>query len=163
VRRCCYADAFAFGVVEFAESADRRGDWLEPVAELGLSYGREYQEMVRCIQQNGSKAVQHADSLEWNFGLARAGTRTRHNAFSLKEMMERPMNRAILLTGTAVLLGVLAKRGRRIRAENSDHYMNRTSFKVLEMTANNLKTATKKVDDSAARVEVALKKMLAAA
>jgi hypothetical protein len=41
--------------------------------------------------------------------------------------------------------------------------MNRTSFKVLEMTANNLKTATKKVDDSAARVEVALKKMLAAA
>jgi hypothetical protein len=83
--------------------------------------------------------------------------------FSLKEMMERPMNRAILLTGAAVLLGVLAKRGRRIRSENSDHYMNRTSFKVLEMTANNLKTATKKVDDSATRVEVALKKMLAAA
>ena len=73
------------------------------------------------------------------------------------------MNRAILLTGAAVLLGVLAKRSQRIRSENSDHYMNRTSFKVLEMTANKLKTATKKVDDSAARVEVALKKMLAAA
>jgi hypothetical protein len=70
-------------------------------------------------------------------------------------MMERPMSRAIVLTGAAVLLGVLAKRGRRIRSEKSDHYMDRTSFKELKLTANNLKTATKKVDDSAARVEVA--------
>src|SRR5262245_43138216 len=44
-----------------------------------------------------------------------------------------------------------------------DHYMDGTSFKELKLTANNLKTATKKVDDWAARVEVALKKMLAAA
>jgi len=87
----------------------------------------------------------------------------KHNAFSLNEMMERPMSRAVVLTGAAVLLGVLAKRGRRIRSEKSDHYMDRTSFKELKLTANNLKTATKKVDDSAARVEVALKKMLAAA
>jgi hypothetical protein len=119
--------------------------------------------MVRCIQKGGSQAVQHADSLEWNFGFARAGTRMKHNAFSLNEMMERPMSRAIVLTGAAVLLGVLAKRGRRIRSEKSDHYMDRTSFNELKLTANNLKTATKKVDDSAARVEVALKKMLAAA
>ena len=73
------------------------------------------------------------------------------------------MSRAIVLTGAAVLLSVLAKRGRHIRSEKGDHYMDRTSFKELELTANNLKTATKKVDDSAARVEVALKKMLAAA
>jgi hypothetical protein len=25
--------------------------------------------MVHCIQKRGSQAVQHADSLEWNFGL----------------------------------------------------------------------------------------------
>jgi hypothetical protein len=113
--------------------------------------------MVRCIQKDGSQAV--ADSLEWNFGLARAGTRTKHNAFSLNKMMELPMRRAIVLTGAAVLLSVLAKRGRHIRSD----YKDRTSFKELELTANDLKTATKKVDESAARVEVALKKMLAAA
>jgi hypothetical protein len=106
-------------------------------------------------RSSGSQAVQHADSLEWNFGLARAGTRTKHNASSLNEMMERPMSRAIVLTGAAVLLAVLAKRGRRIRSENSDHYMDRTSFKELELTANNLKIATKEVDHSAARVPAA--------
>ena len=72
------------------------------------------------------------------------------------------MSRAIVLTGAAVLLGVLAKRGRRIRSENGDHYMDRTSFKKVELTANNLKTATKKVDRSAAAVEVALKGLMAA-
>jgi hypothetical protein len=120
--------------------------------------------MVHCIQKRGSQAVQYADSLEWNFGLARAGTRKKHNAFSLNEMMERPMSRAIVLTGAAVLLGVLAKRGQRIRSEgmHSNHYMDRASFKQFELTANNLKTATKKVDDSAAGVEVALKILAAA-
>ena len=37
-----------------------------------------------------------------------------------------------------------------------------TAFKQFELAANNLKTATKKVDDSTARVEVALKTLVAA-
>ena len=73
------------------------------------------------------------------------------------------MSRAILLTGAAVLLGVLAKRRRRIHSENGDHSMDRTPLSEIEMRANNLKSATKKVDHSAARVEVAVKKVLAAA
>jgi hypothetical protein len=45
---------------------------------------------------------------------------------------------------------------------HSNCYTDRASFKQLELAANNLKTATKKVDDSAARVEVALKALAAA-
>jgi hypothetical protein len=82
----------------------------------------------------------------------------------LNEVMERPMSRAIVLTGAAVLLGVLAKRGRQNRfgGMHTNCYTDRASFKQFELAANNLKIATKKVDDSAAGVEVALK-MLAAA
>jgi hypothetical protein len=71
------------------------------------------------------------------------------------------MSRAIVLTGAAVVLSVLAKRGRQNRLQ-SNCYTDRASFKQFELTANNLKTATKKVDDSAARVEVALKTLAAA-
>jgi hypothetical protein len=39
-----------------------------------------------------------------------------HNAFPLDELVERPMSRAIVLTGAAVLLTVLAQRGRRNRS-----------------------------------------------
>jgi len=64
-----------------------------------------------------------------------------------------------------VVFSVLAKRGRQNRSGgmHSNCYADRASFKQFELTADNLKTATKKkVDNSAARVEVALK-MLAAA
>jgi orotate phosphoribosyltransferase len=79
-------------------------------------------------------------------------------------MMERAMSRAIVLTGAVVAFSVLAKRGRQNRSGGmrSNCYIDRASFKQFELTANNLKTATKKVDDSAARVEVALKTLAAA-
>jgi orotate phosphoribosyltransferase len=74
------------------------------------------------------------------------------------------MSRAIVLTGAAVVLSVLAKRGRQNRSGGmqSNCYIDHASFKQFELTANNLKTATKKVDDSAARVDVALKTLAAA-
>ena len=74
------------------------------------------------------------------------------------------MSRVIVLTGAAVVLSVLAKRGRQNRSGDmhSNFYTDRASFKQSELTANNLKAATKKVDDSAARVEVALKTLAAA-
>ena len=69
------------------------------------------------------------------------------------------MSRVIVLTGAAVVLSMLAKRGRQNRSGgmHRNRYTDRASFKQFELAANNLKTATKKVDDSAARVEVALK------
>ena len=75
------------------------------------------------------------------------------------------MSRAIVLTGAAVVLSMLAKRGRQNRSGgmNSNCSTDRASFKEFELAANKLKTATKKVDDSAARVEVALKTLAAAA
>jgi hypothetical protein len=74
------------------------------------------------------------------------------------------MSRVILLTGAAVVLSMLSKRERQDRSGgmHSNCYTDRASFKQLELAANNLKTATKKVDDSAARVEVALKALAAA-
>ena len=75
------------------------------------------------------------------------------------------MSRVIVLTGAAVVLSVLlAKRGRQNRSGGmySNFYTDRSSFKQFELTANNLKTATKKVDDSVARVEIALKTLAAA-
>jgi hypothetical protein len=74
------------------------------------------------------------------------------------------MSRVIVLTGAAVVLSVLAKRGRQNRSGgmHSNCYNDRASFKQFELMANNLKTATKKVDDSVARVEVALKTLAAA-
>ena len=74
------------------------------------------------------------------------------------------MSRVIVLTGAAVVLSVLEKRGRQNRSGgmHSNFYTDRASLKQFELTANNLKTATKKVDDSVARVEVALKTLAAA-
>ena len=74
------------------------------------------------------------------------------------------MSRAILLTGAAVVLSMLAERGRQNRSAGVHNcYTDRASFKQFELSANKLKTATKKVDDSAARVEVALRMLAAAA
>ena len=68
------------------------------------------------------------------------------------------MNQIIVLGGTAALLAMIAKRGQRDRSHGTDHvYMDRSSFEQFELAANNLKTAAKKVDGSAAAVEVALK------
>ena len=56
------------------------------------------------------------------------------------------MSRVIVLTGAAVVLSVLAKRGRQNRSGgmHSNFYTDRASFKQSELTANNLKAATKK-------------------
>ena len=74
------------------------------------------------------------------------------------------MSRVIVLTGAAVVLSMLAKRGRQNRSDGMhwNCYTDRASFKRFELAANNLKTATKTVDDSAARVEVAVKALAAA-
>ena len=62
------------------------------------------------------------------------------------------MSRAMVLSGAAVVLSMLAKRGRQNRSSgmHSNCYTDRASFNQFKLTANNLKTATKKVDNSAA-------------
>jgi hypothetical protein len=71
------------------------------------------------------------------------------------------MSRAIVLTAAAaVLVSTLAKAGRRNRSgvtPRKDY--GRDSF---EASAHNLKAAVKKVDKSAAKVDVALKALMAA-
>jgi hypothetical protein len=73
------------------------------------------------------------------------------------------MSPAIVLTAVAaaVLVSALTKSRRRNREGVSvgKVYAGRDSFEVV---ANNLKAATKKVDNSTARVEVALKPLMAA-
>ncbi len=63
------------------------------------------------------------------------------------------MIRAIVLTVAAVLGIALTKRRRPTRPD---------SFDEFQMPADNLKAAVKKVDNSAAAVEVALKTLMAA-
>ena len=72
------------------------------------------------------------------------------------------MSGAIVLTGAAVLLSVLAQRGRRNRSGGIHSSKDRASFKQFELAANNLKAATKKIDNSATAVEGALKVLAAA-
>lgn len=93
-----------------------------------------------------------------------SGNEYMQNTFHLNKAVERPMRRGMVLTGAVVLVGVLAQRGRRNRSGgmHSNCCTNRGSFKQFELAANNLKTATKKVDDSAAGVEVALRALAAA-
>jgi hypothetical protein len=73
--------------------------------------------------------------------------------FSSSGVKEQPMIRAIVLTVAAVLGIALTKRRRPTRPD---------SFDKFEMSADNLKAAVKKVDNSAAAVEVALKGLMAA-
>jgi hypothetical protein len=70
------------------------------------------------------------------------------------------MSPAIVLTAAAVLVIAVTKSKLRNRARGSVRrvYEGRESFEVL---ADNLKAAAKKVDNSAARVEVALKPLTA--
>ena len=63
------------------------------------------------------------------------------------------MIRAIVLTVAAVLGIALTKRRRPTRPD---------SFDKFEMSADNLKAAVNKVDNSAAAVEIALKRLKAA-
>ena len=88
----------------------------------------------------------------------RSGNGPIANAFTHSEVMEQSMNQVIVLGGTAALLAVLANRGQRDGSRGRDHlYTDRSSFEQFELAANNLKTAARKVDRSAAAVEVALK------
>jgi hypothetical protein len=81
----------------------------------------------------------------------------------LTESVGATMSRAIVLTVAAVLCGVLTKRGRRDHPRAPlDNYASRDSFEKSQVSANNLKAAVKKVDNSAAAVEVALKGLMAA-
>jgi hypothetical protein len=73
--------------------------------------------------------------------------------FLVLEVKDQPMIRAIVLTVVAVFCIALTKRRRPTR---------RDPFDKLEMSADNLKAAVKKVDNSAAAVEVALKGLMAA-
>jgi hypothetical protein len=73
--------------------------------------------------------------------------------FLVLEVKDQPMIRAIVLTVAAVFCVALTKRRRPTR---------RDSFEKFEMSADNLKAAVKKVDNSAAAVEVALKGLMAA-
>jgi hypothetical protein len=69
---------------------------------------------------------------------------------------------AIMLTVAAVLSIALTTRGRPNVPAVREGYASRDSIDKFEMSANNLKAAAKKVDNSAAAVEVALKRLLAA-
>jgi hypothetical protein len=75
------------------------------------------------------------------------------SVFLALEVKEQPMIQAIILTVAAVLCIALTKRRRPTRLD---------SFEKFEMSADNLKAAIKKVDNSAAAVEVALKGLMAA-
>jgi hypothetical protein len=75
------------------------------------------------------------------------------SVFLALEVKEQPMIQAIILTVAAVLCIALTKRRRTTRLD---------SFEKFEMSADNLKAAVKKVDNSAAAVEVALKGLMAA-
>ena len=69
---------------------------------------------------------------------------------------------AIVLTAAAVFCIALTKGGRPNSPALRKDYARRDSFEKFEMSANNLKAAVKKVDNSAAAVEVALKGLMAA-
>jgi len=72
------------------------------------------------------------------------------------------MIQAILFTVAAVLCIALAKRGRPNAPGLRKSYASLDSFDKSGMSAANLKAAVKKVDRSAAAVEVALKGLMAA-
>jgi hypothetical protein len=72
------------------------------------------------------------------------------------------MIQAIVLTVAAMFCIALTKRGRPNAPGLRKSYASRDSFDKFEMSANNLRAAAKKVDNSAAAVEVALKQLLVA-
>src|SRR5262249_34407193 len=84
------------------------------------------------------------------------------SVFLALEVKEQPMIRAIVLTVAAVLCIALTKRGGPNAPGLRRGYASRDSSDKLEMSADNLKAAVKKVDNSAAAVEVALKRLMAA-
>jgi hypothetical protein len=82
--------------------------------------------------------------------------------FLALEVKEQPMMQAIVLTVAVAVCIALTKRGRPNAPALRKGYASRDSFDKFEMSANNLKAAVKKVDNSAAAVEVALKGLMAA-
>src|SRR5438874_8577832 len=108
--------------------------------------------------------------------LAFAAARARHQQFVEREwerlkvkcvflaleVREQPMIWAIALTVAAVSCIALTKRRRPNTPALRNVYASPDSFDKFELSANNLKAAAKKVDNSAAAVEVALKELMAA-
>lgn len=82
--------------------------------------------------------------------------------FLALEVKEQPMIWSIMLTVAAVFCIALTKRGRPNAPALRKAYASRDSFDKFEMSANNLKAAVNKVDNSAAAVEIALKRLKAA-
>ena len=82
--------------------------------------------------------------------------------FLALEVKEQPMMQAIVLTVAVALCVALTKRERPNAPALRKGYASRDSFNKFEMSANNLKAAVKKVDNSAEAVEVALKGLMAA-
>jgi len=72
------------------------------------------------------------------------------------------MIQAIVLTVAAVLCIAVTKRRRPSAPARGKSYASRDSFDKFETSAANLKAAVKKVEKSAAAVEVALKGLMAA-
>jgi hypothetical protein len=69
---------------------------------------------------------------------------------------------SIMLAVAAVFCIALTRRGRPNAPALRKAYASRDSFDKFEMSANNLKAAVNKVDNSAAAVEIALKRLKAA-
>jgi hypothetical protein len=90
------------------------------------------------------------------------GTAKRETRFSSTGVKEQPMIWSIMLTVAAVFCIALTKRGRPNAPALRKAYASRDSFDKFEMSANNLKAAVNKVDNSAAAVEIALKRLKAA-
>jgi hypothetical protein len=82
--------------------------------------------------------------------------------FLALDVKEQPMIQAIVVTVAAVLCIALTRRGQPNAPGLRKSYASCDSFDKLDMSAANLKAAVKKVDRSAAAVEVALKGLMAA-
>jgi hypothetical protein len=82
--------------------------------------------------------------------------------FLAQHVKEQPMIQAIVLTVAAALCIALKKGGPPNAPALRKGYASCDSFDKFEMSAANLKAAVKKVDRSAAAVEVALKRLTAA-
>ena len=96
------------------------------------------------------------------FIVAWVGTAKRETRFSStgsEGATYDPVNNADGCRGVRI---ALTKRGRPNAPALRKAYASRDSFDKFEMSANNLKAAVNKVDNSAAAVEIALKRLKAA-
>src|SRR5262249_30156150 len=84
------------------------------------------------------------------------------SVFLALDVKEQPMIDAMVCTVAAVLCIAVINREPRKAPALRKGYVSRDSFDKFEMSAANLKAAVKRVDRSAAAVEVALKGLMAA-